>query len=190
VEAVLGAFVSTIAAWFVLSLAVFVPADALLTLGGFYRLFWHDDSRKQRPPTTSRRLRRATPVMALIDSDSYRVDAYFEETKIPHLKSGARRRPVPAGTEQTRPARSDVGSAHVRTVAGRAAGPPTVTARPRGGGRILGAFDVPAISGSPFTSRRYSRGRRSFSVTVSSGLNFTQNQRIKFVIASAAGMVV
>ncbi len=28
------------------------------------------------------------PVMALIDSDSYRVDAYFEETKIPHIKSG------------------------------------------------------------------------------------------------------
>src|SRR5262245_7101167 len=29
------------------------------------------------------------PVMALIDSDSYRVDAYFEETKIPHIKPGA-----------------------------------------------------------------------------------------------------
>src|SRR5262245_5591545 len=28
------------------------------------------------------------PVMALIDSDSYRVDAYFEETKIPHIKPG------------------------------------------------------------------------------------------------------
>ena len=27
--------------------------------------------------------------MALIDSDSYRVDAYFEETKIPHIKAGA-----------------------------------------------------------------------------------------------------
>src|SRR6266571_4427008 len=27
-------------------------------------------------------------VMALIDSDSYRVEAYFEETKIPHIKSG------------------------------------------------------------------------------------------------------
>ncbi len=26
------------------------------------------------------------PVMALIDSDSYRVEAYFEETKIPHIK--------------------------------------------------------------------------------------------------------
>jgi multidrug resistance efflux pump len=29
------------------------------------------------------------PVMALIDSDSYRVEAYFEETKLPHIKSGA-----------------------------------------------------------------------------------------------------
>ena len=29
------------------------------------------------------------PVMALIDSDSYRVEAYFEETKIPHVKAGA-----------------------------------------------------------------------------------------------------
>jgi len=28
-------------------------------------------------------------VMALIDSDSYRVEAYFEETKIPHIKAGA-----------------------------------------------------------------------------------------------------
>ena len=28
-------------------------------------------------------------VMALIDSDSYRVEAYFEETKIPHIKSGS-----------------------------------------------------------------------------------------------------
>jgi multidrug resistance efflux pump len=28
-------------------------------------------------------------VMALIDSDSYRVEAYFEETKIPHVKTGA-----------------------------------------------------------------------------------------------------
>ncbi|MET0538549.1 MAG: HlyD family secretion protein [Xanthobacteraceae bacterium] len=27
-------------------------------------------------------------VMALIDSDSYRVEAYFEETKIPHIKPG------------------------------------------------------------------------------------------------------
>jgi hypothetical protein len=37
----LGAFVPTIAAWFVLSLAIFVPVDALLTRRGFYRLFWH-----------------------------------------------------------------------------------------------------------------------------------------------------
>ena len=29
------------------------------------------------------------PVLALIDSDSYRVEAYFEETKIPHIKPGA-----------------------------------------------------------------------------------------------------
>jgi multidrug resistance efflux pump len=29
------------------------------------------------------------PVMALIDSDSYRVEAHFEETKIPHIKPGA-----------------------------------------------------------------------------------------------------
>jgi hypothetical protein len=37
----LGALVPAIAAWFVLSLAVFVPVDALLTRRGFYRLFWH-----------------------------------------------------------------------------------------------------------------------------------------------------
>jgi hypothetical protein len=37
----LGAFVPTIAAWFVLSLAMFVAVDALLTWCGFYRLFWH-----------------------------------------------------------------------------------------------------------------------------------------------------
>jgi Protein of unknown function (DUF1656) len=37
----LGAFVPTIAVWFVLSLAIFVPVDALLTRRGFYRLFWH-----------------------------------------------------------------------------------------------------------------------------------------------------
>ena len=37
----LGAFVPTIAAWFVLALAVFVLVDALLTWSGFYRLFWH-----------------------------------------------------------------------------------------------------------------------------------------------------
>src|SRR6202008_409929 len=29
------------------------------------------------------------PVIALIDSDSYRVEAYFEEPKIPHIKLGA-----------------------------------------------------------------------------------------------------
>ena len=37
----LGAFVPTIAAWFVCSLAVFALVDALLTRRGFYRLFWH-----------------------------------------------------------------------------------------------------------------------------------------------------
>lgn len=37
----LGALVPAIAVWFVLSLAVFVPVDALLTRRGFYRLFWH-----------------------------------------------------------------------------------------------------------------------------------------------------
>ena len=37
----LGAFVPMIAAWFVLSLAVFVPVDAFLTWRRFYRLFWH-----------------------------------------------------------------------------------------------------------------------------------------------------
>jgi hypothetical protein len=37
----LGAFVPTFAAWLVLSLAMFVPIDALLTSRGFYRLFWH-----------------------------------------------------------------------------------------------------------------------------------------------------
>jgi uncharacterized protein DUF1656 len=37
----LGAFVPAIAAWFVLSLAIFVPLDALLTWRGFYQLFWH-----------------------------------------------------------------------------------------------------------------------------------------------------
>ena len=31
----------------------------------------------------------AKPVMALIDSDLYRVEAYFEETKIPHIRPGA-----------------------------------------------------------------------------------------------------
>jgi hypothetical protein len=29
------------------------------------------------------------PVMALIDSDSYRIEGYFEETKIPHNRTGA-----------------------------------------------------------------------------------------------------
>jgi multidrug resistance efflux pump len=29
------------------------------------------------------------PAMALIDSDSYRIEAHFEETKIPHIKPGA-----------------------------------------------------------------------------------------------------
>jgi hypothetical protein len=33
--------VPTLALWFVLSLAIFVPVNALLTWGGFYRLFWH-----------------------------------------------------------------------------------------------------------------------------------------------------
>jgi hypothetical protein len=37
----LGAFAPTIAVWFVLALAVFVPADAVLTRYGFFRLFWH-----------------------------------------------------------------------------------------------------------------------------------------------------
>jgi hypothetical protein len=37
----MGAFVPTIAAWLVLSLAVFVPVDTVLTRRGFYRLFWH-----------------------------------------------------------------------------------------------------------------------------------------------------
>ena len=37
----LGAFVPTIAAWFVLALAVFIPTNALLTWLGFYRLLWH-----------------------------------------------------------------------------------------------------------------------------------------------------
>jgi protein AaeX len=38
---VLGAYVPTLALWFVLSLAIFVAVDALLTRCGFYRLFWH-----------------------------------------------------------------------------------------------------------------------------------------------------
>jgi len=37
----LGAFAPALAAWFVLALAVFVAADAVLTRRGFYQLFWH-----------------------------------------------------------------------------------------------------------------------------------------------------
>jgi hypothetical protein len=37
----LGAFVPMLAAWFVLSLAIFAVVDALLTWRGFYRHFWH-----------------------------------------------------------------------------------------------------------------------------------------------------
>jgi len=37
----LGAFVPGIAAWFVVSLALFVLADLLLTKSGVYRFFWH-----------------------------------------------------------------------------------------------------------------------------------------------------
>lgn len=37
----MGAFVPMLAAWFVLSLALFVALDALLTWRSFYRLFWH-----------------------------------------------------------------------------------------------------------------------------------------------------
>ena len=37
----LGAFVPIIVVWLVSSLALFVIADALLTKGGFFRLFWH-----------------------------------------------------------------------------------------------------------------------------------------------------
>ena len=37
----MGTFVPTIAAWLVLSLAVFVAVDAVLTRRGFFRLFWH-----------------------------------------------------------------------------------------------------------------------------------------------------
>jgi uncharacterized protein DUF1656 len=38
----LGAYVPTLALWFVLALAIFVPVDALLTWRGFYRRFWHE----------------------------------------------------------------------------------------------------------------------------------------------------
>ena len=37
----IGAFVPAIAVWFVLSLAIFIPVDAVLSWRGFYRLFWH-----------------------------------------------------------------------------------------------------------------------------------------------------
>ena len=37
----LGAFVPTVAAWFVCSLAIFVPVDVLLAWRAFYRLCWH-----------------------------------------------------------------------------------------------------------------------------------------------------
>jgi hypothetical protein len=37
----MGAYVPMIAAWFVVSMAISVPIDALLTSRGFYRLFWH-----------------------------------------------------------------------------------------------------------------------------------------------------
>ena len=38
---VLGAFVPALALWFVVALAVFVAADALLTAARVYRLFWY-----------------------------------------------------------------------------------------------------------------------------------------------------
>ena len=37
----LGVYLPTLALWFVLALAIFVPLDALLTWRGFYRQFWH-----------------------------------------------------------------------------------------------------------------------------------------------------
>ena len=37
----LGAFVPAIAVWFVISLAVFVLVDLLLTRMGLFRMFWH-----------------------------------------------------------------------------------------------------------------------------------------------------
>ena len=37
----LGALVPAIAVWFVISLVIFIPLDALLTRRGVYRLFWH-----------------------------------------------------------------------------------------------------------------------------------------------------
>ena len=37
----LGALIPAIAVWFVISLLIFIPIDALLTRHGVYRLFWH-----------------------------------------------------------------------------------------------------------------------------------------------------
>ena len=37
----LGAFVPGIAVWFVLSVAIFIPLDAVLTRRGAYRCCWH-----------------------------------------------------------------------------------------------------------------------------------------------------
>jgi protein AaeX len=37
----LGALVPAIAVWFVISVVMFVPIDAVLTRCGAYRLFWH-----------------------------------------------------------------------------------------------------------------------------------------------------
>jgi len=39
---IVGAYVPTLALWFVISLAIFVAVDALLTRRGFYRSFWHE----------------------------------------------------------------------------------------------------------------------------------------------------
>jgi hypothetical protein len=38
---VLGAYVPTLALWFVISFSIFVAVDTLLTRCGCYRLFWH-----------------------------------------------------------------------------------------------------------------------------------------------------
>ncbi len=37
----LGALVPGIAIWFVISLVIFIPVDAVLTRCSAYRLFWH-----------------------------------------------------------------------------------------------------------------------------------------------------
>jgi Protein of unknown function (DUF1656) len=37
----LGAFMPTVVAWFVIAVVVFVVADSVLAKFGFYRLFWH-----------------------------------------------------------------------------------------------------------------------------------------------------